>query len=220
MLPSSWMKVMPVRRASASGHQLALAGDDERVDLGQRGVVGLKAVVEVGNNVVEVAPQLARQAHALGQIGRLVAAHAEGRIDVNGMDLIRRLVGHFLDVHAARGRGHDHRPPPAAVNERRQVKLLSDATGGHLVDQHLVDRQPLDLHPQDVGGALLGLVGRGRQLDATRLAPAAGQHLGLDDHLAAQVLGNSARLFRCVGHFAARDGDAVFREQPLGLILV
>ena len=59
-----------------------------------------------------------------------------------------------------------------------------------------------------------------RELDAAALAAAAGVDLRLHDGAAAEPLGDLARLGRVVGDLAARHGDAVAREDRLGLVLV
>ena len=64
------------------------------------------------------------------------------------------------------------------------------------------------------------LVGVGGELDPTRLAPASGQHLGLDDHLAAELLGCRAGLLRRLGEPALGDRDPGGREELLALVLV
>ncbi len=57
-------------------------------------------------------------------------------------------------------------------------------------------------------------------LDAATLAPAAGVNLGLDDHAPAQPLGGRHGLFGSVDHLSVRHGDAVLRQDGLGLILM
>ena len=64
---------------------------------------------------------------------------------------------------------------------------------------------------------LLGIL---RELDAAALAAAAGVDLRLDDRPAAEALGDLPRLGRAVGDLAARHGDAVSREDRLGLVFV
>ena len=63
-----------------------------------------------------------------------------------------------------------------------------------------------------------GIVG---QLDATRLAATARVHLGLDHHLAAEALGDGARLGRRLRHVpASAPGTPNSPQDRLGLVLV
>ena len=63
------------------------------------------------------------------------------------------------------------------------------------------------------------LVDVARQLDATGLAPAADQHLRLDHHRVAELLGRGDGLVDREGDVAGRDRDAVAREELLALVL-
>ena len=69
-------------------------------------------------------------------------------------------------------------------------------------------------------GALGGLVGRRRQLDAAGLAAAADQHLRLDDDGAADLGGRRPRLLGRERDAPVGDGDAEAREELLALVLV
>ncbi len=63
-------------------------------------------------------------------------------------------------------------------------------------------------------------IGRRGELDAAGFAAAAGVHLRLDHHLAAQALRDGARLLRRVGDIGVGHRDTVALEQLAGLILV
>ena len=69
-------------------------------------------------------------------------------------------------------------------------------------------------------GEPLRLVGILRELDAAGLAAPARQHLRLDHHGAAELLGGRTGLGRGQGDAAGRDGDAVAGEQLLALVLI
>ena len=53
-----------------------------------------------------------------------------------------------------------------------------------------------DVEPEDLVGRALGVAGVVGELDPAGLAAAAGQHLRLDDDLAAELLGRRASLLR------------------------
>ena len=54
------------------------------------------------------------------------------------LDLLRRVVGDRLDVHAAFGRGDDRDPAGLAVDQQREVEFLGDVDA-------VGDVEPLDL---------------------------------------------------------------------------
>ena len=151
---------------------------------------------------------------------------ADGRVDVGLLDQVRRLLGDLLDLHAALGAGHHDGAAGRPVDDDAEVELL-----GHLeafLDEHARDDAAFGAglvrdqrHADDGLGELLGLVGRLGELDAAALAAAAGVDLRLDDDgAAAEALGDLRGLGGVERDLAARHGDAVPREDLLGLILV
>ena len=76
------------------------------------------------------------------------ALHARRRVDLDADDLLGRLRGDFLDVHAARGRGDERDAAGVAIEQQAQVQLALDLRAG--LDVDLVDRQA-------VADRLLGL---------------------------------------------------------------
>jgi hypothetical protein len=78
----------------------------------------------------------------------------------------------------------------------------------------------VDLELEDLGGVPLGLLGGVRELDAARLHPPAGEHLGLDDDRAVDALGGLARLCGGLREAVFGDRDAGSLDQATGLVLV
>ena len=142
------------------------------------------------------------------------------------MDLLGRLGGDGLDVHAALGTGHQRDALRAAVDDHADVEFLFDVRAFlHQQPAHLLPaRAGLvrdQLHAEDLGRALLHLVERLRDLDAAALAAAAGVDLRLDDpHLAAERLRGLDGLVDGKRRNAARNGHAEPAEDLLALILV
>ena len=66
---------------------------------------------------------------------------------------------------------------------------------------------PADVHAQDRLGVGLGFLGRRGELDPAGLAAAADEHLGLDDDLAAQLLGRRAGFLGRRREATLRHGD-------------
>src|SRR3546814_5569125 len=75
------------------------------------------------------------------QLARLVRLQAGSRRHEYVLDAFRRLVGNFLDVHAAVRRGHEHDFFLRTVDEGRQVQLTRDVR--RLLDVDRVYRQSL-----------------------------------------------------------------------------
>ena len=135
------------------------------------------------------------------------------------MDFFGGFIRNLLDVHAARGRGHHHRQPLAAIDQHGQIQFLTNA-GSQGVDKHFINRQAFDLHPQDGFGIGLGLFRGLGNLNTAGLASPTGQDLRFDNRATTHVPRDLAGFLRRAGDFAGRNRYSVFSEQPLGLILM
>jgi hypothetical protein len=174
---------------------LAGRGDDQRVDLAEHRVELDKSLVELPDDRGDLLLLVGiLDAGAVDQPPRLPRLEALERIDVQPDERVRRGRSHLLDVHAPLGREHEEGRLHTAVERDREVVLLRDVGG--LLDPELLDDVAADVEAENVAGTRLGLLGRVSQLDAAGLAAAAGEHLRLDDHGAAELLGCSARLLR------------------------
>ena len=138
-----------------------------------------------------------------------------------------RVLGHFLDVDAALGGGHEHDPLLRAVDHQRGVVLLLDR--GALLDQqalHLLARGAglvgHELHAEDLLRPVAHLVDRLGDLDPAALAAPAGVDLRLHHRHAAvtQPPGDVGHIVCREGDLAARHRDTITRENGFGLIFV
>src|SRR5512133_1139025 len=86
------------------GHQPAGLGDDQRIDLDQGAVLFLAGAVQVHQQLDAVFADGTAQAQFQRNLAGLIGAQAAQRVDQQGMDLLRRFPGHFLDIHAPFGR--------------------------------------------------------------------------------------------------------------------
>ena len=145
-------------------------------------------------------------------------------------------MGDLLDVHAAFRRDDEGDAGRSAIDERGEIELLLDV--GAILDVEAVDllaRRPrLDRHERRAEhflGELRDLVDRLGEAHAAlftggsflelALAAAAGMDLGLHDpERAAQFLRRRVRVFRLHHGDAARNGNAIFAQDGLGLILM
>ncbi len=211
---------------AVEGHDVALLRHDQRVDLEQRAIeldVHLGEIDEERRGLGLLARADADAAHELLRFLRREALPGrEGRLD----DLLRVLGSDLLDLHAALGGDHHHRPLLLAVDGDADVVLLRDR--GALLDPQaahdlsvragLVGHQRL---PQERRRGRLGLLERLAQLHAARLAAPAGVDLCLDHderrlELAPGLLDvGDALALAPLGH-----AHAELLEQLLGLELV
>ena len=197
-------------------HHLAVAGDDQRVDLDEHRLLGDERVVELGEQRADRAHDVGVDAGLEREPAGVEVLEAEQRVDVQARDRRRVARRDLLDVHAALRGEHHQRALGRAVEDDRRVVLGGDVRGG--LDPHLVDGQPADVHADDRLGVLLGLGAVLGDLDAAGLAAAADLHLRLDDARIADLVGRRDGLLDGGGGRAGGHGHAVTGEQLLALV--
>ena len=98
----------------------------QRIDFEQAHVLGEERVVEALHDLAAllggVAFELQRGRDVEADIRRIT----HRRFDLEGLDLLRRLVRHFLDVHAAFGGGDEGDARCRAIHQRGQIKFAVD----------------------------------------------------------------------------------------------
>jgi len=216
--------------------QFALVGNGERVDLDLRGVGAEEGAVELSRDLLRLLGEVAGQAERLGD-GAAVMRHEAGRgIDVEAVDLLRRVMRDRLDVHAALGRGDEGDAARFPVDEQGEVEFLGDIDAvGHVEPVHLLaGRAGLDgdervaehlgrSRPDLIGaaGKADAALGVGAQLLELALAAAAGMDLRFHDvERAGQLSRGGDSLVDAHRGIAGGDGHAELRQQLLGLIFV
>ena len=128
---------------------LAVLGQDQRVDLGQRRVLVDVGVVERLGDRGEAGDLVGRRCpSANAELPRLVGVQPEQRVGLDADDLLRPLARDLFDVDAALGAGHHDELPARPVEDDAEVELLRDLDAGH--DQHLVDGVTADVHAEDL----------------------------------------------------------------------
>ena len=208
------------------GDHGALLGDDQRVDLGERGVELGEGLVEREHEAHRILDLVALEAEAEGEAARMERLHAGGRIDRHHEDLLGGLGGDLLDLHAALGRRHHGDAPGGAVDQHAEIELAADVEA--FLDVDALDFLALgaglvgdQVHADHLLGGIGHVLDGLDHLDAAALAAAAGMDLGLHDpDAAAQLLGDFFGFLRGVGDAAFGHGDAKFGEQAFGLIFV
>ncbi|MEZ5338838.1 MAG: hypothetical protein R3F46_11315 [bacterium] len=199
-------------------HDLTLLGDHQRVDLRHLGIGGHEAVVELVDEARDRAGLRRVHAAHVDGLADLVILDADGRVDVDLGDLLGSAGCHFLDVHTTGGAEDQHNALVLAVEREAEVVLGFDVHG--IRDEHTVHGQALDLHSEDLRGDLKGLLGILGELHASGLAAATGMHLGLDDHHAADLLGDGPDFLRRACQLPMVCGDAELAHDFACLILV
>src|SRR5262245_38343959 len=205
--------------------KLAVFGQQEGVDLEERGVHFDERPIEREHELRGLADQLRRQAQPEHQIARLERLHADGRRDVFLQNLFGGLGRDLLDVHAAGGRGHEDQLRDRAIEQHSQIELLFDF-------QTLFDEQRAhgaafgtglmrdQIHSDHLFGQVVNVFHRAREFDAASLAAPASMDLRFDDHRQPQFLGGLLSLGDRTRDPAARDLDVETAQQFLTLILV
>jgi len=149
-------------------------------------------------------------------------------------DLLGSLLGHFLDVHTALGRGDDDGLGGLPVQHDGEVIFVGDVAGlGKIDGLHLASggagllgHQGIVEHP--VGGIESGFAPLAElypalvAVDEGALTAATGVDLGLDDNrvVTAQVGECGFHLAGGLGGVAFRHWDAIVLEEAFRLILV
>jgi hypothetical protein len=202
-----------------------VGGGHQRIDLEQRGV-GL--AVGVGQCVHELGPRLesvALEAEAEGQLAAQVGVESHIGIEVGLENGVRVLGRDLLDFHAAELRRHHDREAFGAVEHHAEVELAVDRQ--RLFDEYGANQLALgpgllghQCHSEDLIGQLDRFVGVVGELDAAALAAAAGVDLGLDDDLAAELLGRSPCRAGLGDDDASRHRNAVLSQHLFALIFV
>jgi len=173
---------------------VAVAFEDQRVDLGEGRVRVHVHLVQLLEHVDGLGLRGCRHADAVGELEALRVGQARGRFDEHLDDLLGRGMGHFLDVHAALAAGHDGDLLRGAIGHGRDVIFFLDV--GAFFDQqatHFLAFRAglvgLELHAEDFSRQLLDFIDRAGELDAAALATATGVDLGLHHpHRTAELL--------------------------------
>ena len=133
-------------------------------------------------------------------------------------DVVGVALGDLLDVDAAHVAEQHQWPLRGPVPDDPGVELLLDLRFG--IDQYPTRHLPVDLQLEDLLRMYSCLGGRVGELHTPRLHPPAAQHLGLDHHRPADLLGNSARLLGARAEAIPGDGDTRQLDDLACLVLI
>jgi hypothetical protein len=220
MSPSSltyWSPSSCARRSIGSRSDVALGGDDQRVDLRERRLLGAPGLIERAEGVRDALHDIRLGAACGGDLAGLLAHEPGERVDVPAHELPGALACDLLDLDAALHAEHHERGLRGAVEQHGGVVLGRDLRG--VLDPERVHDVAADVHAEDRARVLadLGLVGG--ELDPAGLAAPADQHLRLDDDGVADLARGRERRLDGARRPAGRDREAVAREELLALVL-
>ena len=123
---------------AVEANQIALFGDDQRVDFDQRQVALQENGRQAHEDFGELLNQFTFQTQFERQLASLIRHRASQRIKLNFMDQVRSFFRHFFDFHAAFGGGHKDHTTGTTVNNGTEIQLFSDI--GRCFNQNLVNR--------------------------------------------------------------------------------
>ncbi len=169
------------------GDDFAKLGDDERVDLAEGAVFFHEELVKVRGHGHELSHLVLVQTQEKSHAPRLVSREPDDGIEVQAMNLLRRVVGDLLDVHASLGRRHDGDSPRIAIEHEGEVELASNVEA--LLDVEAADNLALGaglVRDERAAEHFVGELARFggtvlRELDTAPLAATARVDLRLDD---------------------------------------
>ena len=118
------------RHLGVERDDVAVGGDDQRVDLDQRRVVGVERRVELDQHLGDPVDDVLVDAwRRRASSARVVGSRARRRVDVAPDERVGVLLGDLLDVHPAHPREHRQRLLLRAVEDDRGVVLGVDLRG-------------------------------------------------------------------------------------------
>ena len=205
---------------------LAVAGQDQRVDFGQRCVGVPERLVQALQDRACLRQRSSGHADLRGEFIRFRIFQTDRRVDSDLVNQLRRLFRDFFDVHAAFARSHHDDFLRDAIDHKADIQFLLDVSA--FFDQQAVHllafRASLvrdELHAEDLVRVFTNLFQRLCDLHAATLATATRVDLSLHDpYRAAELFSGLDRVIHREDRLAARYRDAEFPQDFLTLVLV
>ena len=127
--------VVVERHLGVERHQVAGAGDHQRVDLDQAAIALDEHPAEPLHERFGRADRWPLQPELGGQLAGLVALQAGVGVERLAKDQFGRVGGDFFDVHAPFAGNHQHRAGRRPIDDDAQVELAGDLAA--FFDEHL-----------------------------------------------------------------------------------
>ena len=220
------------QRVVVEGHlrverqDLVVLGHDQRIDLEHRRVAIAKSAIGAENRLHRARHLLQIEAEPEGELARLKRLQPDRRLDDDLQQLVGRVLGDLLDLHAAMLGGDHAHTLELPVENIAEIDLALERIGE--LDIHALHGLALgprlrrdEALAEELARRLLHLVVGAAEFDAPRLAARARMDLRLDDPVrSAKLSGRVDGLIGAKGDRPGRHRDAVLRQKFLGLILV
>ena len=123
---------MPVKRVvverdfGVEAFELALRRDDQRIDFEHRHILGDEGRIELRGQFFRLFGETAGKAEDVGDRPAVVRHDPGRRIDRETSDPVRRVMRHFLDVHAAFGRNNESDAARRSIDKEGKIEFLDD----------------------------------------------------------------------------------------------
>ena len=216
--------------------QMTVLHDDQRIDLQQAHILADEDIVQQREELHAILTRRTVEFEGIAQFRRISLGDPCCGIDADGVDFLRRFLGHRLDIHAALGGGDKGDQRGFAVDEDGEVELAVDIgaifqiepvdllafgaglLGDQRVTQHLGDMGFHFISRMRQPDATLGI--RAKFLEAALAAPAC-MDLALHHvERAGQFTQRLVHITRRQDGHALGHGRSVIPQQRLGLIFV
>ena len=206
--------------------QVALLGDNQRVDLDQREILVDEQLGQAHEDFDELLDLVTLEAELEREFAALVWLGTHQRVNGGPQDFLRRLVGDFFNLDTTfRGR-HENDTTRGAIDHRAEIEFIGDIGTGF--NQYLAHRLAVGIRlvshqvlAQPFTGEFPDLVLALDQLYTPRLAATASVHLGFyHPHGAAYQARCIHRFLGSFYRIAPGNRQPVFGKQLLALILM
>jgi len=156
------------------GQETAVGGGDEGIDLEERRVGVEKRLVKIRKKLHCGIDLLGFQPEPESHLARLKRFQAHARIDVLLQNRVGIFGGYLLNIHSARGRGHEHGLALHAVEHDPPVDRLTKEFPIRLTTGRRLDSFNTGVQTNEYTSPL-------RRKEALLISPADGQRLGIQD---------------------------------------
>ena len=204
-------RVVVERHLAVEGDDLALLGQNERIDLDEGCVLPRVHVPQLEQDGHDLLARLGVEASGACDLARLRLVDSDVWVDGDFGQRLRPLLCEGFDVHAPIDRAHGQASALGSVEQHREVELSGDVRAGG--DEHAADFVAFNVHAQNFFGPVCGLLRASGEFHAPGFAPSARFDLRFDDdEAAAELAGGRLRLLRSRCDDPRRNGHPVCLE--------
>src|SRR5215203_914123 len=156
----------------------AFAGENQRIDLGERSVFGDIGLEQRLRDRRETIDLLGGNTELEAKLAGLVRMKAEIGIGIDADDLFGAVGSDLFDIDATLGACHDQNLTVGAIENDPEIELARDIDAGG--DQDLVNLMTANVHAKNGISSRFRIRRSFRELDAAGFAASTGVNLGLN----------------------------------------